>query len=173
MDRTPQKLSFATGLKGVPAQSISTAPQKRCRYCLVQYPIEQFRLRSTLGATRLNQCQLCHNQAERIRRQHKRGVLTKRQLKQQLTSLKNQQTAKGVERVYLHLCERFGGTEGLLRLWTESMEKDMAEGGFKAYRHIASILRLMEHYEGAHLNKPNYSQMSDEELLEALAKSSM
>ena len=42
----------------------------------------------------------------------------------------------------------------------------MAAGGFKAYRHIASILRLMEYCEGQEVDKPDYSQMSDEELLE-------
>lgn len=41
----------------------------------------------------------------------------------------------------------------------------MAAGGFKAYRHIASILRLMEYCEGQEADRPDYSQMSDEELL--------
>lgn len=53
------------------------------------------------------------------------------------------------------------------------MENDMAAGGFKAYRHIALILRLMEYCEGQEADKPDYSQMSDEELLdrwEALPK---
>ena len=45
------------------------------------------------------------------------------------------------------------------------MKKDMAEGGFKAYRHIASILRLMEYCEDSPPDKTDYSQMSDEELL--------
>ena len=38
------------------------------------------------------------------------------------------------------------------------MKKDMAEGGFKAYRHIASILRLMEYCEENQPDKPDYSQ---------------
>ena len=70
-----------------------------------------------------------------------------------------------MERVCLDLCRQFGGTDGLLRMWTEAMENDMAAGGFKAYRHIASILRLMEYCEGQEVDKPDYSQMSDEELL--------
>ncbi len=120
----------------------------------------------------MNQCRHCHNQAERLRRQRNQGRLSKRQFKQHLTSLKNQQTARGVERVYLGICQRFGGTEGLLRLWTEAMERDMAAGGFKAYRHIATILRLMQYCEDTQPNKPDYSQMSDEELLDLLYQQS-
>lgn len=42
----------------------------------------------------------------------------------------------------------------------------MVEGGFKAYRHIASILRLMEYCEDTQTDKLDYSQMSDEELID-------
>jgi hypothetical protein len=51
-------------------------------------------------------------------------------------------------------------------MWSKAIEKDMAEGGFKAYRHIASILRLMEYCEDNQPDKPDYSQMSDEELID-------
>ena len=147
---------------------------KRCSSCQGDYPLAQFRIRYHGTNVRANQCRLCHNQAERLRRQRKRGWLNKRQFHQYLTSLKNQQNARGVERICLDLCRQFGGTDGLLRIWTEAMESDLAAGGFKAYRHIASILRLMEYCEGQEVDKPDYSQMPDEELLdrwEALAKS--
>jgi hypothetical protein len=121
----------------------------------------------------MRQCRLCHNQAEQLRRQRKRGWLTKRLFHQHLTSLKNQRTARGVERVYLDLVQQFGGTEGLLRMWTQTIEKDMAEGGFKAHRHIASILRLMEHHEANQPDKPDYSTMSDEELLDRLTRATI
>ena len=117
----------------------------------------------------MRQCRLCHNQAEQLRRQRKRGWLTKRLFNQYITSLKNQRTARGVERVYLDLMQQFGGTEGLLRMWTQAIEKDMAEGGLRAYRHIAAILRLMEHHEANQSGRPDYSTMSDEELLDRLA----
>jgi hypothetical protein len=55
-------------------------------------------------------------------------------------------------------------------MWTDTMEKDMAGGGFRAYRHIASIVRLMQHYENAQPDKPDYSTMTDEELLIRLAR---
>lgn len=118
----------------------------------------------------MRQCRLCHNQAEQLRRQRERGLLTKRQFNQYLTSLKNQRTGRGVERVYLDLVQQFGGTKGLLRIWTHTIEKDLAAGGFKAYRHIASILRLMEYREDVQPDRPDYSMMSDEELMDRLAR---
>ena len=137
-----------------------------CSYCLSEYPLQQFRHRNKQSGNRFTQCRLCHNQAERLRRQRKRGWINKRLFHQYLTSLKNQRTTRGVERVYLDLCQKFGGTAGLFQMWSKAMEKDMAEGGFKAYRHIASILRLMEYCEDTKPDKPDYSQMSDEELID-------
>lgn len=122
---------------------------------------------------RANQCRLCHNHAEQLRRQQKRGLLTERQFHQYLTALKNQRTSRGVEQVYLDLVEHCGGTEGLLRMWTQTMEKDMAAGGFKAYRHISSILRLMEYREDAQPDKTDYSTLSDEELMDRLARATV
>ena len=55
-------------------------------------------------------------------------------------------------------------------MWMGLIEKDVAEGGFRAYRHIASIIRLMQYCEKTGLDKPDYSTMSDEELLDRLAQ---
>ena len=66
-----------------------------------------------------------------------------------------------------------GGTEGILGMWTKTIEKDLKVGGFKAHRHIASILKLMEHYENTQPDKPDYSTMSDEELLEIMSQSAV
>jgi hypothetical protein len=149
------------------------SPVRICHHCQNAYPVTQFRLRNRSGAVRMNQCRLCHNQAEQLRRQRKRGLLTKRQFHQYLTSLKNQRTSMGIERVYLDLVQQCGGTEGLLKAWTQTLEKDLAAGGFKAYRHIASILRLMEYCEDAQPDKPDYSTMSDEELMDRLARATI
>jgi hypothetical protein len=143
---------------------------KRCASCQIEYPLEHFRRRYRDIEIRANQCRTCHNQSERLRRQHRRGCLTKRLFRQHLTSLKNQRTARGIERVYLDLTQQFGGTEGLVKMWTGTIEKDLAEGGFRAHRHIASIIRLMQHYENAQPDKPDYSTMTDEELLDRLAR---
>jgi hypothetical protein len=119
------------------------------------------------------QCRLCHNQVEQLRRQRKRGWLTKRQFTQYLTSLKNQRTSRGVERVCLDLLQGFGGAEGLMTVWTRAIDRDMAAGGFKAFRHIALLLRLLEYCEDMQPDKPDYGTMSDEELIERMARASI
>tara|TARA_Y100000385_G_scaffold137290_1_gene142655 strand:- start:22 stop:201 length:180 start_codon:yes stop_codon:yes gene_type:complete len=56
-------------------------------------------------------------------------------------------------------------------MWTKTIEKDLEAGGFKAHRHIASILKLMEYCENTQPDKSDYSTMSDEELLEIMSQS--
>ena len=145
--------------------------KKLCNFCLIERPLEQFRRRYQHSNERVNQCRLCHNQAEQLRRHRKRGWLTKRQFHQHLTSLKNQRTARGVEKVYLNLVRLCGGTEGILEMWTKTIERDLKAGGFKAHRHIASIIKLMEYCENTQPDKTDYSTMSDEELLEIMSQS--
>jgi len=144
---------------------------KLCSSCLQEQPLDQFRRRYRGTHIRANQCRLCHNQAEQLRRQRKRGWFTKRQFRQRLTSLKNQRTARGVEKVYLDLFRLCGGTEGILEMWTKTIERDLELGGFKAHRHIASIIKLMEYCETTQPDKPDYSTNSDEELLEIMSQS--
>ena len=151
--------------------SSKPTPSKRCSSCLGNYPLSQYRRRYRNADVRLNQCRLCHNQAEQLRRQCKRGWLTKRQFQQHLTSLKNQRTARGIEKIYTDLTSLCGGTEGLLGMWTEVIEKDLKAGGLKAHRHIASILKLMEYCETNQPDKPDYSTMSDEELMGIMSQS--
>ena len=143
---------------------------KLCSSCLQEQPLDQFRRRYRGTHIRANQCRLCHNQAEQIRRQHKRGWLTKRQFHQHLTSLKEQQTSRGVERVFLSLAKLCGGTEGLLEMWADAMEKDFKAGGLKAHRHIAAIIRLMQYHEAQQRQKTDYNTMSGEELLEMITQ---
>ena len=153
------------------SRSLHVSETKLCSSCLQEQPLDQFRVRYRGTHIRANQCRLCHNQAEQLRRQRKRGWLTKRQFHQYLTSLKNQRTARGVEKVYLDLVRLCGGTEGILGMWMNVIERDLKEGGFKAHRHIATILKLMEYCENTQSDKPNYSTMSDEELLEIISQS--
>ena len=147
------------------------ASTRICKSCQRTYPITEFRRRTQSDSRRMYQCRLCHNQAEQLRRQRKRGWLTKRQFHQHLTSLKNQRTARGVEMVYLDLVRLCGGTEGILEMWTKTIGQDLRAGGFKAHRHIASILKLMEYCENTQPDRPDYSTMSDEELLEIMSQS--
>lgn len=170
MHAESQNHSFDNVPQRVPSFDYGSAAVRHCQHCLQQLPLEQFRRRRRGHDQRASECRLCHNQAERVRRQHDRGRLTKRLFNQHLTALKNQRTARGIERVYLDLTKQCGGTEGLVKMWTGTIERDIADGGFRAYRHIASIIRLMQHYENAQTDKPDYSAMTDEELLDRLAR---
>ena len=96
---------------------------KVCSSCLQEQPLNQFRFRYRGTHIRANQCRLCHNQAEQLRRQRKRGWLTKREFHQHLTSLKNQRAARGVEKVYLDLVSLCGGTEESLRCGRRPLRK--------------------------------------------------
>ena len=142
-----------------------------CKSCLTKRSLNQFRHRYRGCKQRVHQCRLCHNQAEQLRRQRKRGWLTNRQFNKYLTSLKNQRTTKGVEKIYTDLTRLCGGTEGILRMWTEVIGRDLKAGGMKAHRHIASILRLMEYSEETQPERPDYRTMSDEELLIRVSQS--
>ena len=170
MDTATRNPTIASGPEHLPSSADARTGVRRCLYCLVECPVDQFRHRRRGKDRRTTECRLCHNQSERLRRQRKRRWLTQRQFDQYLTSLKNQRTARGIERVYLELTKKCGGTEGLVSMWTSTMEKDVAEGGFRAYRHIAAMIRLMQHYENAQPDKPDYSTMPDEELLIRLTR---
>ena len=169
MDAETRSPAFDSSLGGVPSPSQAGTGFRCCQRCFERYPLDQFRHRRRGQGGRVNECRACHNHAERLRRHRRRGWASKRQFNQYLTSLKNQRSARGVERVFFELVQEFGGTEGLVSMWTAAMARDLADGGFRAYRHIASIIRLMQHHEGARPNKPDYSTMSDEELLDRLA----
>ena len=165
-----ENLRSTANKAALPSVQAESSPVRRCVSCLLQHPLERFRLRRRGGEARMRQCRLCHNQGGQLRRPRERGLLTKRQFHQYLTSAKNQRTGRSVERVYLDLVQQFGGTEGLLRMWTHTIEKNLAVGGVKAYRHIASILRLMEYREDAQPDKPDDSTVPDEELLHRMSR---
>jgi hypothetical protein len=60
----------------------------------------------------------------------------------------------------------YGGAEGFARAWIACLEGDLRRGGASALRHLEATIRLIQHCEG---DRPDYSQMSDEELEAMLA----
>ena len=176
VDITTCMKEFLKADHGLTNPLISTSKEarssQRCRCCLALRPKEDFRRRYRGREERMTECRLCHNKSEQMRQHFKRGLLTKRQYQKYLTSLKEQQTSRGVERVFLSLAKLCGGTEGLLEMWAEAMEKDFKAGGLKAHRHIAAIIRLMQYHEAQQHQRIDYSTMSDEELLERVSRES-
>lgn len=60
----------------------------------------------------------------------------------------------------------YGGTEGFVNAWLRCLGGDLAKGGFPALRHLEAVLRLVQHCEA---NRPNYKQLTDEQLIELAA----
>jgi hypothetical protein len=58
----------------------------------------------------------------------------------------------------------YGGTEGFVNAWLRCLDRDLAKGGFDAFRHLEYVLRLMQHCER---DRRDYSRMTDEELEQA------
>jgi hypothetical protein len=53
-----------------------------------------------------------------------------------------------------------------VRAWIACLHRDLQRGGFAALRQLEATVRLIQHCEQ---DRPNYSQMSDEELEAMLA----
>ena len=141
---------------------------RHCEHCHLEYPLHEFRRRSRHSDKRVSQCRRCHNQSELLRYHRKAGHLKNQEYRKHLTTLKNQRTERGVERIYQSLIGLCGGADGLLERWADAMEKDFKAGGLKAHRHIAAIIRLMQYHEAQQHQRTDYSTMSDEELLELM-----
>ena len=143
------------------SKSTEPAPGRLCNSCQLAKPIEDFRRRHRDRPARLTQCRACHNEAERIRRSFCRGRLGRRQMAKALTAIKNQQSDAQVKAICGEMAKRFGGVAGIVEAWQQSLDQDLAKGGFAAFRHLAAIMRLTQYCEQ---NRPNHGAMSDAEL---------
>ncbi len=146
-------------------------PTRHCEHCHLEYPLHEFRRRSRHSDKRVSQCRRCHNHSELLRYHRKAGHLKTQEYRKHLTSLKNQRTERGVERIYQSLISLCGNADGLLETWAAAMEKDLQAGGLRAHRHIAAIIRLMQYHEAQQRQRTDYSTMSDEELLKRMSRS--
>ena len=132
-----------------------------CQHCLKAKPLTDFRRRSRDSSVRLNQCQSCHNEAERLRSAQKRTKGNRRHLARRLTELKNAQSKQRVEFLCGLMLQEFGGLEGFVRTWADYSQRAMRQGGFAAYRCLASITQLVQHVEAS---KPDLSDLTNEDL---------
>ena len=152
----------------MPSKSASTSSSQRCSICLQIKPQSEFRRRYRDRPERVRQCRECHNDSERLRRGRKRERLNKKELSKTLTALKNEQSDRKVKVLCCEMSQRFGGMDGIIEAWQQSLDNDLQQGGYAAFRHISAMIRLLQYYEE---NKPDYSTMSDEELLEIMSQS--
>jgi hypothetical protein len=63
----------------------------------------------------------------------------------------------------------FGGLNGFLDQWRNVVGRDLQTGGYAAFRHLESVIRLMQYYDHLRPTKADYSRMTDEELLAAMS----
>ncbi len=153
---------------GIPSKSAPISTSQRCSICFEIKPQSEFRRRYRDRPDRVRQCRECHNDSERLRRGLKRERLNKKELSKTLTALKNEQSDRKVKVLCCEMAHRFGGMDGIIEAWQQSIDKDLEQGGYAAFRHISAMIRLLQYYEE---NKPDYSTMSDEELLEKMSRS--
>lgn len=163
MTSAHEKPAFSPSHEGVPTNSGADCPRKRCEYCLVKYPLEQFRRRRKGRESRVNQCRSCHNLRERLRRADIRHRLSRRDMAKAMTHLKNCTAATRVPAFCAEMVQHLGGAEGFLNAWKACIDRDLEKGGLPAFRHLAVLLKFMEYCEPEPVD---YSTMSDDELME-------
>lgn len=163
MASTRKKLAFSASREAVPNNSGASHALKRCEYCLVEYPLEQFRRRLKGQDARVNQCRSCHNLRERLRRAAIRHRLSRREMAKAMTHLKNCTAATRVPVFCAEMVQHLGGADGFLAAWKKCIDSDLKRGGLPAFRHLSVLLKFMEYCEPEPID---YSTMSDEELME-------
>lgn len=136
---------------------------RRCESCLSQYPLQQFRRRRSGEGARVRECRQCHNLKERLRRAGVRHRICRSRMAKAMTRLKNCTAAARVPVFCAEMVQHIGGAEAFLEAWKACIDRDLEKGGLTAFRHLAVLLKFMEHCDPEPVD---YSQMSDEELME-------
>ena len=151
-----------------PYQSeIPEASARLCEYCFSTQPLSEFRRRKRGSEHRVRQCRQCHNEFERYRRAAARVRLSKQKIARDLSRVRDASSANRVKALCAEIVRGYGGSEGFVRAWIACLHGDLLRGGFAALRHLEATMRLIQHCEQ---DRPDYSQMSDEEL-EVMLKS--
>ncbi len=146
------------------------ATLRLCEGCLVRHPANQFRRRRRGQDRRVNQCRLCHNLRERLRRTGIRNRATRREMAKAMTNLRSSTSEARVAAFCSEMVQLFGGAEGFLDAWKACIRLDLEKGGLSAFRHIAVLLKFMDHCKP---RPTNYSAMSDEELMALAIKNGL
>lgn len=142
------------------------APTRLCESCFHTRPLTEFRRRQRGSEHRVRQCRQCHNEFERYRRAAIRARLSKRQMARDLARVRDASSSNRVKGLCAEIVRGYGGAEGFARAWIACLRGDLQRGGSAALRHLEATIRLIQHCEQ---DRPNYSQMSDEELEAMLA----
>jgi hypothetical protein len=152
---------------GVPSQpDQNEAPSRLCQSCFHTRPLTEFRRRKRGSERRVRQCRRCHNEFERYRRAAVRARLSKRKMARDLSRVRDAASSNRVKALCAEVVRGYGGADGFARAWIACLRGDLQRGGFAALRHLEATIRLIQHCEQ---DRPDYSQMSDDELEAMLA----
>lgn len=136
-------------------------PARLCESCFHTRPLTEFRRRKRGSEQRVRQCRQCHNEFERYRRAAVRARLSKRRIARDLSRVRDASSSNRVKALCAEVVRGYGGAEGFAKAWIACLHGDLQRGGFAAIRHLEATIRLIQHCEQ---DRPDYSQMSDEEL---------
>jgi len=163
IDASSEKPRIGTSPGEVTPIGSNSAAIRRCEYCLLQHPLEQFRRRYRGEEARMWQCRQCHNLRERLRRVGHHRRVSRREIAKTMTHLKNCTAASRIPALCAEMVGHMGGAEGFLATWKDCINRDLERGGLPAFRHIAMLLKFMQYCEPQPID---YSTMSDEELID-------
>ena len=113
----------------------------------------------------MNQCRNCHREAERARRALLAAKLDRRRVATALIRLREAKSDGQLRVLCGEMVRSLGGITGFMDTWTGIIGRDIQHGGYAAFRHLDSILKLTQYCER---NRPDYSRFTDDQLEEAV-----
>ena len=141
-----------------------TFTTRTCRECFEIKPLSQFRFTNRQAGQRSTQCRTCHNRAERRRSAKAKSNLVKA-ISNAANKLRRDPSDKQVRSICQQMITQFHGVDGFVKQWFSVWETDRARGRAKCFAHISAVIRLMEYVDD---HKPNYGQLTDDELEERI-----
>lgn len=113
----------------------------------------------------MNQCRDCHREAERVRRAAVAAKRNRRRVAAGLVRLREARSDAQVRALCGQMVQSLGGISAFMEVWTGAMSRDLQRGGYAAFRHLDTILKLTQYCER---NRPDYSRFTDDQLEAAI-----
>jgi hypothetical protein len=141
---------------------MSTQP-KRCSTCFLRQPIDEFRRRSRGGIERLNQCNQCHRDAERTRRQRGKLKSDSATLARFTARIKAESRPDRIAAIIEAAFDGFGGASKFVEAFVAYTTRLRADAP-NSKRLCDVFLALLRLAEWRDVNQPKASELSDPEL---------
>ena len=142
------------------------APSRVCRECLQSKPETDFRRHRAGSTVRETQCRQCHSDAEKSRRQARRG----RALDRFATRIVEAKTFGRLNLLAGRMLGAFGGVERLGRAWGQHVKllTEQRPGSRAACSHLFAIVTMLRQCEEEKRRQPT-GQLPVEDAVEVLA----